>query len=171
VKEVYGIVLSEDVRTLEIEIHPGDGTRYRFLVSEGAYKPDEFVTVANVEGLASGYPLRRDSIKEAYSLVTQVLEPRDDTHNIGEVIRTGEVDEKGEHINRFVLYPYVGYVASHIGMGGKDCNPWTARAAILAAYHAIKTWEDENARREEEYQRGEAGEGPEGPAQDHSGND
>jgi hypothetical protein len=43
------------------------------------------------------------------------------------------------------LHPYVEYVAGHMGVGGKPCDPWTARAAIIAAYHAIKVWEKEDA--------------------------
>lgn len=118
-----------------VEIHPGDGTRYEVLVAD---LDEEYLMVGS--SLASCYQLRKDSIEEAYPYVAG-LKPV----TRKEMRDFGPPEALDENLEEELRYHYIWYVAEHCGMDGNRCNPWTARALILAAHAALEEWRLEEA--------------------------
>lgn len=116
-----------------IELEPGDGTRYEFLVAPvpvDAPSEDPSVFVASV-GRGWGAPA---FVGYAYT-ISDLLDfakrfPR--TCNVGrEHYREAVRDEAALEDH------FVGYMRGHSGMTAHLCNPWTALAAIRAALLVI----------------------------------
>jgi hypothetical protein len=115
------ITKQSDGRTLFIEIQPGDGTRYEFLIQD--YNTENLWIGGS---LMTGYLFRKDSIRDA----------------------AGAVKDHDQFQNSLIngtFIPYVGYVAEH-NQSRRDIGPklWIARAMILAADHAMDIWDAED---------------------------
>lgn len=100
---------------------PGDKTRYEHLVADDG----DYVLIGSLSGLYSGYRLRKDSVCDFMSRYPK-LSGENYMNYQGEVTKYNAL---ADH--------YVGYVASHCGFHGKDCNPWTALSIIRAAHELI----------------------------------
>ena len=116
------------VRCDYIHIQPGDGTKYELLIADW----DDEVMVSGT--LCKAYWLRKNSIKSAYPCVIGEEEV-----STWERKQIGQSEALDTNLEPALQHHYVWYVAE---MGHCDCNPWTARAIIIACYIVIKKWEE-----------------------------
>jgi hypothetical protein len=103
-----------------VEIQPGDGTRYEFVIVD--FNEDNLWIGGS---LMSGYIFRKASIVKAIDEVEHY-------HGFLNKMSSGAVPH------------YVGYIAEHNRLKQNiGAKYWVARAMIMAAYKVLQDWETE----------------------------
>lgn len=113
-----------------ISDEPGDGTRYQWVVTGGGTNPADdaaYITVTPVYAKRYGYPLLRDEVENAVSCYPGLVKYRSDYKLVAHKLMADGSDGDPQ------VVAFVRYVQEHI-----DLNPWTALAAIRAAYFAMR---------------------------------
>ena len=98
------------------EVCPGDGTRYEFVVTE--INSENLFIAGN---LCRGYQMCKDSVRE---------------HGTEWIKGWGK---NGAEERVILNHHYIGYLNEEGHMG--KANPWTIRAAVLAAFIALEAWD------------------------------
>lgn len=109
-------------RGVYVVIEPGDATRYEFSVVErGA---DLFV---------------------AGNLCRGTLIPKEDVRRHGPELAASFGGSSEEAALRLGDY-YIGDLREAMGDGARTANPWTVRAAVIAAWFVLRGWDERDAR-------------------------
>lgn len=109
-------------RFRHVEIQPGDATLYLFSVSE--HSRDYLFVAGN---LCRGYLLDKDSVRECGPVFERTY---------GRQNMQAEKD--------MMKSPYINYLVGHMGSAKEPANPWTVRAAVLAAWFMLRQWDQQD---------------------------
>ena len=115
----------EKINAEHVMDQPGDGTRYDFIVTDVPEMNQVIIAGTGKGAKFKGYTYRKASI------ISFLLEFPDVLINDRDTYR----DKVGEIMPDRHFPPFVGYICDD---KHSDCNPWTALAAMRAAYAFIK---------------------------------